>query len=362
MTAVGVTQRRPPLWARRSPGLKSCLKLAMLLASRPRFRFNGEPRKRVSQVRFLVAIHPCVTHGLIWATLCHDRSFGAKVASENNPTLRRRELGFLLRQLRTERGLSTDDVTERAMFSATKLSRLETGRVGASPRDIRDLCIVYGITDAAERERLMALAREGKQRAWWQQFDIPYATYVGLEAEAASISDYNTDVVTGLLQVEGYARAIYESGDPPLDPATMQHRIEARIRRQALLTRDDAPPFHCIVDEAALHRPVGGPVVMRAQLARIIEVAGLPKVTFQVIPLDVGAHPGLDSNFVILEFNKPTVNDVVYVEGVIGNIYLESAADLERYKQIFSRLQSIALDPEGSAAMATRIAATYEDS
>jgi transcriptional regulator with XRE-family HTH domain len=283
------------------------------------------------------------------------------VASETNPTLRRRELGFLLRQLRTERGLSIDDVAERAMFSATKLSRLETGRVGASPRDIRDLCIVYGITDAAEREQLMALAKEGKQRAWWQQFDLPYATYVGLEAEATSISDYNPDIVPGLLQVEGYARAIFESGDPTLYPAALERRIEARMRRQALLTRHDAPRFYCIVDEGALRRAVGGTAVMRVQLARIIEVASLPNVTFQLIPFEVGAHPGLDSNFVILEFAKAMVNDIVYVEGAVGNIYLESAADMERYKRIFSRLQSIALDAEGSAAMAARIAATYEE-
>lgn len=284
------------------------------------------------------------------------------MASENNPTLRRRELGFLLRQLRTGRGLSIDDVTERAMFSATKLSRLETGRVGASPRDIRDLCIVYGITDAAERERLMALAREGKQRAWWQQLDLPYATYVGLEAEATSISDYNPDIVPGLLQIEGYARAIFESGDPPIDPAAIERRIEARIRRQALLKREDGPLFHCIVDEAALRRPIGGAAVMRDQLARIIEAASLPRVTFQVIPFAVGAHPGLDSNFVILEIARPMVNDIVYVEGAAGNIYLESPADLERYKRIFSRLKAIALDPESSAAMAARSEATYKDS
>ena len=283
------------------------------------------------------------------------------MAGETNPTLRRRELGSLLRRLRSERGLSIEDVAERAMFSATKLSRLETGRVGASPRDIRDLCLVYGITDRAERERLMALAREGKQRAWWQQYDLPYASYVGLEAEAASISDYNSDIVPGLLQVEGYARAILESGDPPLDHAAMQQRTDARVRRQALLTHDDAPLFHYIVDESALHRPIGGPGVMRAQLARIIDAARLPKVTFQIVPLDVGAHPGLMSNFVILEFDKPEVNNVVYVEGAVGNIYLESAADLERYRRIFFRLQAIALDPEGSAAKIARIAEAYEE-
>ncbi len=313
-------------------------------------------------MRFLVAIRLCVTHRLIWGAVRHKPNFGAKVASETNPTLRKRELGFLLRQLRTERGLSIDDVAERAMFSATKLSRLETGGVGASPRDIRDLCIVYGITDAAERERLMALAREGKQRAWWQQLGLPYATYVSLEVEATSISDYNPDIVPGLLQIEGYARAIFESGDPPLDPPTLEGRIKARIRRQALLARDDAPMFHCIVDEGALRRAIGGPAVMRGQLARIIEAASLPKVTFQVIPFEVGAHPGLDSNFVILEIAEPMVNDVVYVEGAAGNIYLETDTALERYKRIFSRLQSIALDPERSSAMVARIAASYEDS
>jgi hypothetical protein len=112
----------------------------------------------------------------------------------------------------------------------------------------------------------------------------------------------------------------------------------------------------------AVRRPVGGSAVMAAQLARIIEVASMPQVTFQIIPLSVGAHPGLDSNFVILEFSKPMVNDVVYVEGPVGNIYLESSADLERYKRIFSRLQTMAKSPEGSIALAEKIAATYKDS
>ena len=284
------------------------------------------------------------------------------MTGETNPTLRRRELGFLLRQLRTERGLSIENVAERAMLHPTKLSRLETGRVGAAPRDIRDLCIVYGITDAAERERLMELAREGKQRAWWQKLDLPYATYIGLEAEAVFIRDYNPDIIAGLLQVEGYARAIFEENDPPLDLAAMDQRTEARLRRQALLTQDDPPLFHYITDEVALHRPVGGPAVMREQLARVLEVSRLPNVTFQVIPLAVGAHPGIMSNFVILDFDKPMVNDIVYVEGAVGNIYLESASELERYRRIFSRLERIALDPESSAAMVTRIAQTYEDS
>lgn len=268
----------------------------------------------------------------------------------------------MLRKLRTDRELTIDEVSERLLFSPTKLSRLETGRAGASPRDIRDLCLLYEVTDPAERDRLMTLAREGKQRAWWQQFALPYATYVGLEAEATSISDFNSDLVTGLLQVEEYARAIFETAEPPLDNVASEQRIKARIKRQALLDHDSGPLFHCVVDEQALRRPVGGSAVMRSQLARIIAVAKLPKVTFQIIPVDVGAHVGLDSTFVLLEFNEPMVNNVVYIEGLVGNIYLEDAAEVNRYKRTFSRLSSIALSPEDSIALVVSIAATYKDS
>jgi transcriptional regulator with XRE-family HTH domain len=282
---------------------------------------------------------------------------------DGNPTLRRRELGFLLRELRHERRLSVEDVTARLLISPTKLSRLETGRTGASPRDIRDLCDLYQVTDPAERQRLMTLARQGKERGWWQEYALPYATFVGLEADATSISEYNSDLVPGLLQVEGYVRAIVPAiADSPLDEATVDQRVEARIKRQVLLMQDDGPSFRCILDEGALRRPVGGPAVMRAQLARIIELARSPRVTFQLIPLDVGAHPGLDSTFIILDFQNPAVNDVVYVEGLVGNIYLEGAADLERYRRVFSRLQSIALSREDSIAAVRRIAAIYMDS
>jgi transcriptional regulator with XRE-family HTH domain len=288
-------------------------------------------------------------------------TLGTRVANEGNPTLRRRELGFLLRQLRTARGLSVEAVAERAMFSQTKLSRLETGRVGASPRDIRDLLLVYGITDPATREQLMTLAREGKQRAWWQGLDLPYETYIGLEAEASSMRDYNTDVVNGLLQVEEYARAIFQAGEPPQDRATIDKRLEARMKRQDLLTREGGPVFRFILDEGALHRPVGGSAVMRHQLARLIEVANFPSVTFRLIPMSIGAHPALDSTFVILDFDNASVNDVVYVEGAVGNIYLESAADLERYGKMFSRLETIALSPEDTVSLVSSIASTYED-
>jgi hypothetical protein len=225
---------------------------------------------------------------------------------------------------------------------------------------MRDLCDLYQVTDTAERDRLMTLAREGKQRAWWQEYGLPYGPYVGLEAEAASIKDYNSDVVTGLLQIEGYARALLQAAEPPLKPEAVEQRVEARLKRQALLARDGGSPrFHCILDEVALHRHVGGSAVMRAQLAHIIETAALPNVTFQLVPLDSGAHPAMDSTFVIMEFGEPTVNDVVYVEGLVGNIYLEATTELERYNRVFSLLSNIAASPDESIALLSSIAGSY---
>jgi len=276
-----------------------------------------------------------------------------------SPTVRRRELGALLRTLRADRGLSAEEVTERLLFSPTKLSRIETGHSGASQRDVRDLCELYGITEPAERARLMNLAREGKQRGWWQDFDLPYATFVGLEAEAASISVYQSGAVPGLLQTEDYARAMLQAQIPPFAPQELRQRIDARLTRQALLTGRDRPEYHAIVDEAVLHRQVGGPAVMRAQLQRISQPAQLPGVTLQVIPSEAGAHPAMESIFTILEFPTPLVSDIVYVEGLVGNIYLERPAELERYRLVFSHLRTIALTPADSNELIVKISASY---
>ncbi len=276
-----------------------------------------------------------------------------------SPTVRRRELGALLRTLRADRGLSAEEVTERLLFSPTKLSRIETGHSGASQRDVRDLCELYGVTEPAERARLMNLAREGKQRGWWQDFDLPYATFVGLEAEAASISVYQSGAVPGLLQTEDYARAMLQAQVPPFAPQELRQRIDARLTRQALLTGRDRPEYHAIVDEAVLHRQVGGPAVMRAQLQRISQSAQLPGVTLQVIPSEAAAHPAMESIFTILEFPTPLVSDIVYVEGLVGNIYLERPAELERYRLVFSHLRTIALTPADSNELIVKISASY---
>jgi len=290
--------------------------------------------------------------------LREDATFVPEVRS---PTVRRRELGALLRALRLEKGLTVEQAAERLMVSMSKLSRIETGHGAATPRDIRDLCDLYGVTDEAERERMMALAREGKQQAWWQSYDLGYATYVGLETEAVAISAFQSSVVHGLLQTADYARAGHEGAMPLLSLDQIEKQIEAKLTRQRILTRDNPPRFTVVLDEAALHRVVGGRQVMAAQLAKILDTSALPNIVVQVLPYEVGAHPAVESNFTIVELPTPTPG-VVFVEGLIGSTYLERDDDLTRYQNIFRKLESIALSPKGSLDLIRKFLHDYKGS
>jgi transcriptional regulator with XRE-family HTH domain len=171
------------------------------------------------------------------------RKDGSSVPEVRSPTVRRRELGALLRALRLEKGLTVEQAAERLMFSMSKLSRMETGHGVATPRDVRDLCGLYGVTDQAERDRMMKLAVEGKQQGWWQSYDLDFGTYVGLEADAIAIQRYQSTVIPGLLQTPDYARAMHEADIPRLTQKRIDELVEVRMMRQRLLSRDPALSF-----------------------------------------------------------------------------------------------------------------------
>lgn len=282
------------------------------------------------------------------------------VPEVRSPTVRRRELGALLRSLRTKKGLTVEQVAESLLCSSSKVSRMETGQRGATLRDVRDLCDLYGVTDTAERDRMTNLAVQGKQHGWWQSYELSqFADYVGLEAAAVAIKDYQSILVPGLLQTADYARAANEAVLPTPDPATLDQQTEVRLKRQQRLTGDPPLQFRVVLDEAALHRVIGGPAVMSAQLSRLIEVSRLPNVTLQVIPYSAGAHPAMDSTFNILEF-AGAVPSVVYVEGLVGWIYMKRTQEIARYQQVFERLCKIALTPQESIGLVARIGAKHK--
>ena len=201
-----------------------------------------------------------------------------------------------------------------------------------------------------ERDRLLNLTRESRRRSWWQQYGLPesVATYIGLEDAAVSIHQYETSLVPPLLQTEEYARALTAGAAPDASDEQAEQLVQARLTRQALLDADRAPELWAVVDEAALHRLVGGPDVMRAQLPALIERSRRRRITVQVVTLEAGAHPGMDSAFVLLQLEE--VTDVVYVEGLIGHFYLQSPTDLARYRRAFDQLRAVALGPQETRA------------
>jgi transcriptional regulator with XRE-family HTH domain len=276
------------------------------------------------------------------------------VANEvGSPTVRRRELGTLLRALRTEAGLTVEQVAEALLVSASKVSRLETGQRGASQRDIRDLCNLYGLEDPGRREHLAMLAREGKQQAWWQAAEWPkeISTFVGLEVAASSIREFESDVVPGLLQTEAYARALARTAVPAMEAEKVERYVRARVARQEILARAEPPTFHAVIDEAVLHRQVGAGGVMRDQLDQIVHMAGMPSATVQVLPFAAGMHPATESTFIILEYSPQVISSVVYIETLTGNLYLEREADLSAYSLVFDRLCDMALAPDQTLAL-----------
>lgn len=275
-----------------------------------------------------------------------------------SPTLRRRELGALLRALRNEQGFTVDQVAERLLCSPSKVSRMETGQRGVTLRDVRDLCGIYGVTDENRVAHLMDLAREGKQQGWWQSYDLDYATYVGLEEAAIALSYFQSSIVPGILQTRGYAWAMHERGWQEYPPGRIDEHVDVRMRRQRLLTREPPLNVAVVLDEAVLHREVGGPAVMAEQLGHLVDVAKLPSVSIQVIPFSAGAHPAMDSMFDILEFDG-SLPSVVYVEGLMGWLYIERAPDISRYVRVFERLRSIALAPKESIELILEVQARH---
>jgi transcriptional regulator with XRE-family HTH domain len=267
------------------------------------------------------------------------------IRTVRSPVVRRRELGNALRVLRIARGLTIEEVSAQLLCSASKVSRMETGH-GVALRDIRDLCDLYGVIDEEERGRLTELALQGKQQGWWQAYDLNYGTYIGLEAEAASIHDFQSTLIPGLLQTEAYARAVLERGNVNPAPEWVQKYVDARITRQEILAQGHRLRFHSIVDEAALRRECGGREVMREQLERLAEAAELPRVTVQVLPFAIGAHPAAEDCFSILGF-AGSLPDIVYVEGTSA---------IERFREAFAFLQDLALDSAESYALIKQIA------
>jgi len=276
---------------------------------------------------------------------------------EYSPTVRGRRLIRELERLRHDSGLSMELAAKQLGWSVSKLYRLENGRSKISTDDLVDMLDLYGVR-SPRREALVQLGRDARRRGWWTAYtDIFTGSYIAMEAEASSIR-VNAHVIPGLFQTPGYAHAVITGTRPTVGPEEAERRVAARTARQdALFSRTEQPEIHVILDEAVLHRQVGGPAVMAQQLEALAETSTWPQVTLQVLPYTAGANAGMDGHFVILAFEAAAEDPpIAYVEGLMGDVYIEAAEEVDRFNLAWSLLTAQALDPAESAVMIRALA------
>ncbi|MFJ6720930.1 helix-turn-helix domain-containing protein [Streptomyces sp. NPDC091259] len=280
-----------------------------------------------------------------------------------NPTVIRRRLGSELRRLRQAGGMTTQQVAERLLISQPKISLLENGRRLIKPRDVRDLCRLYGVHDQRLVDDLMRLAGESGRQGWWNTYgDIPYGAYIGLEAEATAIRTYEPLVIPGLLQTPAYAREVIAGTIPQATVEQAATRLRVRLRRQGRLgVGGDPLRLWAVLDESALRRVVGSREIMREQLEHLTHLGARPHITVQVLPHGVGAHPGVSGQFALLEFADATDASVVYLERFTSDLYLEKRSDVRLYSDLYAHVQARALSPQRTVQFITETLKAYAD-
>ena len=282
--------------------------------------------------------------------------------NHQNVTSRRRRLAGELKRLRGEAGLTGEQVAERlaplGRWSASKVSRIETGRVAAHHGDVADLLDLYGLAGGPLRAELVEIARQNGKHGWWQSYQdvLPghIAPVLDFESSSNAIRFMHNQLVPGLLQTAEYARALISSCHPEAGREQVDRLVDLRLDRQKVLEGADPPRLWAILDEAVLRRPVGGVKAMRGQLRRLVEQTDAARAVVQVIPFDAGEHTALDMPFTIMSFPGDDEPDVVYVEQYTTAWYIEDEYDVKRYNAYFDRLQDTALGPYESRTLIVR--------
>ena len=281
-----------------------------------------------------------------------------------SPVVQRKQLANGLRRLRLAAGLTLEEAAVAIEASSATLSRIETGVRIPRARDVRDLCALYQVADAERIAELTALAGAARESGWWESYtevDDDYATYIGLEASAGSMQQFEGQYIPAILQTTAYARAYFTgvaspSRAKPFTEHDISKRIEVRERRQDLLNPSSGLAYSVVLDESILLRVMGSPKIMSDQLKALLDRADQPNINLRIVLLSAGAHPGQQGGFTILDLPRD-VSDVVYVDTLAGQLFLETPEELERHRRIFHSLDQIALGQAESKEALVRIMA-----
>ncbi|RKN47719.1 helix-turn-helix domain-containing protein [Micromonospora endolithica] len=281
-------------------------------------------------------------------------------------TVPRRQLGRLLRQFRTEAGVTLDAAAEALEYSRQKIWRIESGTGPVRVLDVKAMCELYHVS-AEMTEAMRGLAAETKSKGWWHAYGdaVPswFELYVGLESAASRLRGYDESLIPGILQTREYADALYRLGRT-LSDEERERAVEVRLQRQALLTRrlPAAPRLESVLSEAVLRRSVGGPSVMTSQLNHLMKLTELPNVFVRVLPLAAGPQPGaVAGTFMILDFpatkggREAPEPSIVYSESLTGALYLDKPGELAAYERVWKGLDALALGEAESKDLIKKI-------
>ena len=279
---------------------------------------------------------------------------------DGSPTVLRMILARQLQALREKSGMSHEQAAQAIDSSESTIRRMERAEGGLEPLTVKSLLMAYGVSDAGEIDAFLALSRDASKPGWWHSYDdvLPswFRAAVGLEESASLIRAYEPQVVPGLLQTEGYIRAVTAASFPAATEDFTERAVALRLARQQLLGRPDPPEYRVVLDETVLRRTIGGHKVMRAQLEHLIQAAGQPQVTIQVIPFAAGWHPALYGMFNIFRFPAAQLPDIVYTEALTGAYYLDKPDESARYTEALDRLCAQAASPERTVTILGEIA------
>jgi hypothetical protein len=280
-----------------------------------------------------------------------------------SPTVLRMILGRQLQVLREKAGLSYQQAAEVIYSSEWTVRRMERAEGGLKPLTVKALLVAYGVTDVREIDAFLALARDASRPGWWHSYSdvLPdwFKIAVGLEESASQIRVYQPQVVPGLLQTERYVRAITAASFPSDKEQDSERKVALRLARQDLLNRAAPPEYLVVIEETVLRRPIGGPDVMRGQIRHLIDMAGQPRVTIQVLPFSAGWHPAMYGMFNIYRFPDDAMPDVVYSEGLTSAYYLNKPEETAKYSEALAQMTAQAATPDQTVTILRQILKEY---
>lgn len=276
----------------------------------------------------------------------------------SSPTVLKWWIALELTRLRERAGLTRQQVADHLQCALATVRHVESGRNLPRPLELREMLNFYGIPDRVDQfAELLTSAKKG--RDWFEAFagaaPAWFDLFLGLESSAAQIESYDALVVPGLFQTAAYAEVVIRAGDPEIAESEVARRVELRLARQDVLSRQPQPPtVWSVLDESVLYRIAGSPAMLREQLLHLLKLAALPTITIQILPMERGPHVGINGTFTVLELPLTGSPTVAYTDGMIAGAYYERPDEVRKYRNALTHLQIAAAKPAESVAMITQ--------